>query len=237
MWAYFGAYAQAMRDVLRLQLPEFAAYQAWEDCARHGGFRVLHEEFCIVSDFPRQIHKDAQNRPHNDIGPSHEWRDGWALWHIHGVRVTEQIVMRPETLTPAQIDAENNAEVRRVMIERFGAERYLLESDAEPVHRDDYGVLYRREIDGDEPITMVRLLNSTPEPDGVMSQDEAEAVFGKSAVQRRLDTMRAIGHPIEDAPRFKAYMLRVPPDMQTAHAAVAWTFGKTVNDYAPEVES
>ena len=51
-----------------------------------------------------------------------------------------------------------HAEVRRVMIERFGAERYLLESDAGPVHRDDYGVLYRREIDDDEPIVMVRLL-------------------------------------------------------------------------------
>ena len=84
---------------------------------------------------------------------------------------------------------------------------------------------------------MVRLLNSTPEPDGVLSQQEAEAIFGCDSVQRRLDTMRAIGHPIGNEPRFKAYMLRVPPDVKTAHEAVAWTFGKETQSYAPEVES
>ena len=237
MWASLPAYIQAARDVLGLDLPQFDPYQAWEDCAMEGGFRVMHEEFCLVSDFPLQIHKDDKNRPHNDAGPSHEWRDGWKLWHIHGVRVNEQIVMYPNTLTLEQIDAEMNAEVRRVMIERFGAERYLLESGAKPVQRDDYGVLYRRDVRDDEPIVMVRLLNSTPEPDGVLSQQEAEAIFGCDAVQRRLDTMRAIGHRVDNQPRFKAYMLRVPPDVKTAHEAVAWTFGKDSQSYAPSVES
>jgi hypothetical protein len=36
---------------------------------------------------------------------------------------------------------------------------------------------------------------------------------------------------------FKDYFLRVPPDMQTARQAVAWTFGKTESEYDPDQES
>jgi hypothetical protein len=36
---------------------------------------------------------------------------------------------------------------------------------------------------------------------------------------------------------WKHYHLRVPPNMRTAHEAVAWTFEKTPAEYAPEFES
>lgn len=237
MWAPMCAYYAAMRDVLGLQLPQFQAYAAWEACAREGGFRVMHPEFCIVSDFPAEIHVDEQNRPHNDHGPSHRWRDGWALYHVHGVRVAEWIVEHPERITVQAIESETNAEVRRVMTERYGTARYLLDSGAVAVATDDYGVLYRKEVPDDEPIVMVRVLNTTPEPDGSLSRAEAEKVFGASAVQRSLDIMRSIDHPVSGEPRWKDYMLRVPPVMQSAHEAVAWTFGKSVDDYAPSIES
>ena len=237
MWASFCAYAEAMRDVLKLKLPQFEKYQAWEDAAIHGGFRVMHPEFCIVSDFPAEIHVDEQNRPHNDHGPSHRWRDGWALYHVHGVRVDDWIVEHPERITVQAIESETNAEVRRVMTERYGTARYLLDSGAVAVATDDYGVLYRKEVPDDEPIVMVRVLNTTPEPDGSLSRAEAERVFGASAVQRSLDIMRSIGHPVSGEPRWKDYMLRVPPTAGTAHEAVAWTFGKSVDDYAPSIES
>ncbi len=36
---------------------------------------------------------------------------------------------------------------------------------------------------------------------------------------------------------FKDYFLRVPPTMQTARQAVAWTFGKESHEYAPVLET
>jgi len=42
---------------------------------------------------------------------------------------------------------------------------------------------------------------------------------------------------VPDEPLFKEYFLRVPPDMPSAHAAVAWSFGKTPETYAPSIES
>lgn len=168
MWPAYACYLAAMRDVLGLRLKEHAAYAAWEQCAIEGGFRIVHEEFCIVSDFPAEpIKMDDQNRPHCDNGPSHRWRDGWSLYHIHGVRVPAQVVMAPETLTVAQIKSENNAEVRRIMIDRYGEDRYIIDSGMRPVaHDETYGTLYVETQEAGAPVAKIRVINRSPEPDG-----------------------------------------------------------------------
>jgi hypothetical protein len=65
-----------------------------------------------------------------------------------------------------------------VLIERFGEERLVREGSARLVHEDETGRLWSRVVDWDafrgapwrrptdEPIMMVEVLNSTPEPDG-----------------------------------------------------------------------
>lgn len=53
----------------------------------------------------------------------------------NGVHVSGQIAFHPETITAAMIFSERNAELRRVMIERIGTERFLAE--ANPVVRDN----------------------------------------------------------------------------------------------------
>jgi hypothetical protein len=134
----------------------------------------------------------GSHRLHSDVGPSIAWA-GYSLWHIHGVAVSEQIVMRPETLTVQQIDSEANAEVRRVMVDRFGRARYMRETNAELVHSlpDNYFIkglqgakLYRKERTDDEPLIMLAMQNSTPEPDGnikeYMLQIDPEAYDGLS---------------------------------------------------------
>lgn len=88
------------------------------------------------------------------------------LYYWHGVNVPAFVVTKPEWITVEHIEKEENAEVRRIMIERFGQEKYLLTSNAKEIHRDDYGTLYRKELPNDEPIVMVKVINSTPEPDG-----------------------------------------------------------------------
>ena len=52
------------------------------------------------------------------------------------------------------------------MIERYGQDHYLMESKAKEIHRDEFGVLYSKEVSGDEALVMVKVVNSTPEPDG-----------------------------------------------------------------------
>lgn len=51
------------------------------------------------------------------------------------------------------------------MIERYGQQRFLLDSGAEEIHKDTFGTLYCKQLAGDEAIVMVKVRNSTPEPD------------------------------------------------------------------------
>jgi len=44
--------------------------------------------------------------------------------------------------------------------------RYLKESGAVVLDASDYGTLYKADMGEDEPIVMVEVTNSTPEPDG-----------------------------------------------------------------------
>ena len=70
MWPGFSSYAEAMRDVLGLTgLNCWEKWKSYEDASIYGGFRVMHEEFCIVSELPTVLKVNAQNRPHCDTGP------------------------------------------------------------------------------------------------------------------------------------------------------------------------
>jgi hypothetical protein len=70
------------------------------------------------------------------------------------------------TLTADRISAESNAELRRVMLEHFGYDRYLREAGARTLHQDETGTLWYLALPGDEPLVMVEVVNATPEPDG-----------------------------------------------------------------------
>jgi hypothetical protein len=120
----------------------------------------------VLTECPAAIHRDQEGRMHNDAGAAVMYRDGWGVYAIHGVRVTQQIVEQPQSLTVQQIRDERNLEVRRVMLDRFGSERYLRESDAQLICADAIGKLWRVDVEDDEPIVAVEVLNSTPEPDG-----------------------------------------------------------------------
>ena len=161
-WLSFYEY---MRDVVGLAEQTAKLHGLWE-LAKSAGWIWPRKGLCLVSERPTALHRDSQGRLHCEDGPAITYPDGWAIYAIHGVRVPEQVVMKPSSLQVEQIDREANVEVRRVMMDRFGTDRYILESGTEPVAMDDYGVLYRRDIAGDEPLVMVKVVNSTPEPDG-----------------------------------------------------------------------
>jgi len=166
--------------------------------ARSAGWALPHERVCLVSERHTAVRRDGLNRLHCVDGPALLYPDGWAIYAIHGVRVPERVIMDPESMTPSKIFGTRNTEVRRVMIDLYGADRLMREVSAELVDDDEtWGRLWRLPIDGDEPLVMVDVENSTPEPDGSR----------------------------------KRYMLRVPPQLRTAAAAVAWTFDLSADEY------
>jgi hypothetical protein len=72
-------------------------------------------------------------------GPAIQFSDGYSVYIIDGIRLDEQIVMRPETLTIRQIKSEQDQDKRSIMIDRFGWPRFLEESNAKCIDkRDNY---------------------------------------------------------------------------------------------------
>ena len=136
MWAAWCAYLSAFRDVLDLELPEYINYAHYEQAAKEGGFRVMHEDFCMVSDFPEFIKTDDQNRPHCADGASHLWRDGWELYHWHGVAIPGEWVTGKK---PSAKDALTwkNIEQRRAACEIVGWNSILSELNARIIDTDD----------------------------------------------------------------------------------------------------
>jgi hypothetical protein len=120
----------------------------------------------VLTDRPSELYRDTDGRLHNDNGPAVRYRDEWCVYAIHGVRVSQQVIEHPDTLTVSQVRDETNAEIRRIMINRFPAQRYLVEAGSKVVATDDWGTLHRLPVAGDEDVVMVECVNSTLEADG-----------------------------------------------------------------------
>lgn len=74
--------------------------------------------------------------------------------------------MRPHDITPDKIMNEENAEVSRVMIERYGQDNFIRNGGFTKMQSDDYGDLYRVEFDnGDEPIVAVHVQDASTDRD------------------------------------------------------------------------
>ncbi|MFJ9113381.1 DUF6745 domain-containing protein [Streptomyces sp. NPDC102283] len=136
------------------------------EVARNAGWWWPYEHAAVISERPDVLHRDEAGRLDHGEGPALAYGDGFALHAWRGMPVPAAFLAELPSLTPERIRAEENAELRRVMLEHYGYDRYLTESGAEPVHRDETGILWRIALDGDEDVVMVEVVNSTPEPDG-----------------------------------------------------------------------
>src|SRR5580704_2817290 len=204
-----GAYCY-FYEVLRLQAETEQLSGLWE-LAQSAGRALPHQNICWLSERHHILECDEDGFLHSLTGPACAYPDGFSIHAIHGVRVPPFVVRRPREITVQKIDDEDNAEIRRVMIERYrlgeevnGAAAFMRDGGGKRVDHDGkFGTLWRRELPDDEPIVMLEVVNATRE------RDESS----------------------------KHYWLRVPPTMKTAREAAAWTFDRAPEDYAPSIET
>ncbi|HEY9759143.1 MAG TPA: hypothetical protein V6C97_28510 [Oculatellaceae cyanobacterium] len=127
---------------------------------------LFFDKVALISEHPLVLETDENGRLHSASGPALAFGDGYRLYSWHGTTVGRLIIEQPEGIKVEHIIKEWNAEIRRVMIDRYGSSRFIIDCGATEVHRDECGVLYRKEFTNDEALVMVKVINSTPEPDG-----------------------------------------------------------------------
>ena len=232
MWPGWVAWESFFREVCGLELRDGlgVAARAYADTVESASWWWPHRDFVMVCERPLHIQRDTAGRLHSEDVLAIAWPDGWGVPMWHGVKVPEDVIRHPERITPGRIDSEPNAEVRRVMLERYGLGRYVLESGASVVHEDTDALghprrLLRRPMGGQLPdLLMVHVKNSTLEPDG-SRKDYILAVHPQLC-------------PIPPQPRSGEAPLPLgEPQTLTCHNAVASTFYLRGEQYAPQVES
>jgi hypothetical protein len=164
-WAGWCSYISYIRDILGWDDSTLEKFKIEEDLAKSCGWVWWHENVLVISDRPNLISRDEEGRLHNIDGPAISYRDGWSIYSIHGVRLPEWIIKAPEKITVENIEEEENLEIKRVMIDKYGLDKYIENSGAIMIHKDKFGELYKKKFANDEPIVVVKVINSTPEPD------------------------------------------------------------------------
>jgi|AGTN01.2.fsa_nt_gi hypothetical protein len=202
-WLLLFDFARQNIQSVKYSEPNDSQATAWLTLTRHAAAYEFRTSVCFVCEHPTHLSLDNQANAHRENGPAMEFSDGWNVYAWHGRRVPSEIIEYPERITVRQIEKERNIEVRRIMIQRYGERKFFVDSGALEIHKDSFGTLYRKEMEGDEPLVMVKVMNSTPEWDG----------------------------------SHKGYFIRVPPEITTAKAAVAWSFQLASNEYDPNIET
>ena len=120
----------------------------------------------VLSEKPIRVETNEAGSLHNDSGPAIEYRDQWCLYAWHGIRVPKNVAMRPEQLTVDMINTETNDEMSRIMLHRYGEQRYLSDVGATVVDEFSGHTLLKAEVANGERVVILKVVNASPEPDG-----------------------------------------------------------------------
>jgi hypothetical protein len=145
-----------------------------------------HDKICFVSERPTKLTFD------NKTGPAITWGTK-CFYMIDGVEVPDFVVLSPRKITTKDIVEEPNAEVRRIMINRYksGIHDFLKDMRANRRDHDErYGTLWHIPAQNWllRDMFYLEVVNRTPEPDG----------------------------------SFKHYFLRMPPFIDNGKGGTRW---------------
>ena len=135
---------------------------------------------------PIQRFTNEEGNLHKDDGPAYitptriTWyrngrkhgldADKWGSisYYYEGVRIPPHFYTKPESLSITEVLAHTNTEVRYVGIKIVGMDRVLESNRTTIIHKDEQKNQILFQIKGifEEPVSYVKVVNSTQEPDG-----------------------------------------------------------------------
>ena len=196
----------------------------WQDIAESANWWFPYEGFCFVSERPIRCAIDEQRRLHHESLAAMEFKDGWKVYSYHGTTVPAQVIESPETITIEQIKKEDNAEVRRCMVERMGWQKFVDLSELKVLHIDTLKSKF--------PVLPVSDLVDNSNPIAIQYQDGKEqAELLESAFLRDFEDRPIRFVRLTCPSTGKQYIQRVAHDETKVYAAVGKAFGMTEKEY------
>lgn len=172
---------------------------------------------------------DGYPELHCEDGPAFAYPDGYGTkltggvsgYFLNQIMVPPHVVLAPDAITVKDIQTERNQEVRRIMIDRMTAAKFITALGVAPIDSDTtlnaLGLpeeLYVIPQGDDSAIAMLRVINGSPEPFGTEPTGDYVTHGGRW---------------------FKRYWLGAHPDTKTVVEGVARSYGLTAAEYKAEL--
>jgi hypothetical protein len=180
-WSGWCAYVSFLRDVMGWENSTLDNFTIDEDLAKSCGWVWWHENVLAISNRPKEIHRDNTGALHSTIGPSISYRDGWSLYHVHGVSIPKDWIENKDKLEPSLALTWDNVEQRRALAELVGWDKVLSAVKCKSIHKDEYGELLVVDLPQAPSSKFVRVVCGTgrtfvlPVPQEMKSAHEAVA--------------------------------------------------------------
>jgi hypothetical protein len=230
-WSHFEAFYNFCREIgVEYSPAQNSLLDLWIRQSRSLHWWFPYEGVVLLSDRHNILKVDEQGRLHSESGPACGYSDGWGVWAWHGTRVSRQLIESPETLSIKQVRDEQNAEVRRVMIERMGWDRFCSAAALKVIHTDTLTAYFPALPVSETVHAEMRFVTKYRE-----GQEVAELLISEEFLDfddRPLKFVR-----VTDPSTGERYVLRVWPENVRAYEAIAKTFGMTEEQYKSSVYS
>ncbi|MEG4573793.1 hypothetical protein QUA56_14025 [Microcoleus sp. N3A4] len=159
VWAEFAAGCDFCFSVLKCKYNPIK-WQALQSLTTQCGWIFTYEKVCIVCDRPRILSFDSQHRLHAEGGPAIQFADGYSIYSYHGVTLPEKYgKIHPHEWQPQWLLEEENAELKRVLIQGIGYDRIARELAA--VELDTWQEYTLLKIDKNVDLEPIYLLKMT----------------------------------------------------------------------------
>ena len=146
-------------SVLNIEHKSSKTWAILQSIVKYCGYIFTFEKICFICDRPRILSFDNQDRLHAEGSPAIQFADGFSVYCYHGVMLPEQYgKVHPNEWRSQWLLEEDNAELRRVLIQRIGYERICQELQAiELDNWQEYTLLKINADVDEEPIYLLKI--------------------------------------------------------------------------------
>jgi hypothetical protein len=134
-------------------------WQTYQLLVQHSGWLWTYEGTCLVCSRPYRLELDSQGLLHSEGHPAIQLRDGFTIYAYRGVILPEKYgKVHSKDWRPQWLLTENNAELRRVLIQGIGYSRICQELKAKEIDLwQEYKLLKIAENFDVEPIHLLTM--------------------------------------------------------------------------------
>ncbi|HLO47912.1 MAG TPA: hypothetical protein VK211_05775 [Kamptonema sp.] len=154
-----GSWVDFCISALNLEC-DLAKWEIMQLLVKNCGWIYPCEKTCFVCDRPRILRFDSQQLLHAEAEPAVQYADGFSVYAHHGIRLPETYgKLHPQQWRSQWLLTEENAEVRRVLIQQIGYTRIC--QDLQAIELDSWQEYTLLKIDKNLDIEPIYLLKMT----------------------------------------------------------------------------